>query len=142
MNMQESLQKAAADHRRQTAWQVWVPLVVAILAVVALAVLAAMFTMRDADFGTRWSSISLILLILPAMIAGFVFLALIGLMIYGSAKVLNILPPKMEQLSLLFDRISLEVKERSNQAVKPVLAVQGVRAGWQRLLWRLGLRRR
>jgi hypothetical protein len=76
-------------HRRQFAWQILVPLLVAVGLVIAAAVLIS----SGAGSLTRtWADVSIIWLILPALFFAVFFVIVLGFLIYGVARLLQVTP--------------------------------------------------
>ena len=62
-------------HRRQTAWQVILPIVLAGLILIGTVLLLCFATFRGNGDVDRWAAISIIWLVLPVMLGGLVTLA-------------------------------------------------------------------
>jgi hypothetical protein len=119
-----------AAHKKQMTWQVYVPLIFCTAILITGAVFAASSGTQQAG---KWASASVIFLILPTAAAGMVWLAITGLMIYGMARLLKIIPPFSAKAQNIFNLISLKTTELSNKTVKPVLGVNGLTAGARRI---------
>jgi hypothetical protein len=116
-------------HRKQTFWQIWVPLCLSILAVLFLAVLASVSAGTTAV--TEFSHLSTIYLVTPVLIVGFVFLAIVGLVIYGLTKLLDILPVYTRMVQGFFRQAAVIVRIWSDKLVKPILATRTWWAGFE-----------
>ena len=76
-------------HRRQFAWQILVPLLVVAAIIIAAAVLISV----GATSATRtWADVSTIWLILPMLFLALFVVILLGFLIYGVAKLLQVTP--------------------------------------------------
>jgi len=76
-------------HKRQLAWQILVPLLV----VMALAITAAVLISIGAASATRtWADVSTIWLILPMLFLALFAVLVLGFLIYGIAKLLQVTP--------------------------------------------------
>ena len=76
-------------HKRQLAWQILVPLLV----VMALAITAAVLISIGAASASRtWADVSTIWLILPMLFLALFVVIVLGFMIYGISKLLQVTP--------------------------------------------------
>jgi|YNPNPStandDraft_1061719.scaffolds.fasta_scaffold13788_2 hypothetical protein len=116
-------------HRRQVLWQIWLPVTIFVLAFIALATLSAIGTSRNADNGTFLSSISMIVLILPLIPVGLIAIIILAALIYGLAKVLQILPVYSLMIRTYIFQLSYFVLTWANRLVQPVLWLQSTSAG-------------
>jgi hypothetical protein len=127
-------------HRKQTFWQIWVPLCLSILVILFLAVLAAVSAGTSASpIVTNWSHLSLIYMITPALIAGFVVLAVLGLVIFGLARLLDILPVYTRKVQGFFHQVAVFIREWSDKTAQPVLAIKSWWAGFEAALRHIDL---
>lgn len=127
-------------HRKQTFWQIWVPLCLSILVILFLAVLAAVSAETSASsIVTNWSHLSLIYMITPALIPGFVVLAVLGLVIYGLARLLDILPVYSRMVQGFFRQMAVFIRMWSDKTAQPVLAIKSWWAGFEAALKHIGL---
>jgi hypothetical protein len=79
-------------HRRQVAWQVILPVVLAVLVLIGVIVLLSWSTFRaNGDVG-RWAAISTMWLTLPVMIGGLFVLAILIGVTYLVGRVTGLLP--------------------------------------------------
>ncbi len=76
---------------------------------------------------------SLIFVIIPTMIMALIPLAILGGFVYLMTRVLNILPPKLFQVQLFFDRIQRGVRQASDKLVEPSLRLGSLGAAWKSL---------
>ena len=76
-------------HRRQLAWQILVPFLVAVALVIAAAVL---ITSGAGALTRTWADVSIIWLILPALFFALFLVILLGLLIYAVARLLQLTP--------------------------------------------------
>jgi hypothetical protein len=116
-------------HRKQTFWQIWVPLCLSILVVLFLAVLAAVSAENPAV--TEISQLSTVYLVTPVLIIGFVVFVLLGAVIYGLSKLLNILPVYTRMVQGFFLQMAGFVRMWSDKSVQPVLAIRTWWAGFE-----------
>jgi hypothetical protein len=111
------------DHRRQMLWQVWLPLAVAIIIVLALEILAIIGATRGSPQVDRWGAISAVIVILPVLVFGLVFMAIFGGMAYGLALLLKKVPGWMLKAQLFMIHLALVIRRAADSATKPVMAV-------------------
>jgi hypothetical protein len=118
------------NHKKQTLWQIWVPLIIGILIMLFLGVMAVIITTRDVsgEFNTKWASISAIYLSLPALLVAFIFLTILIGLIYLFSKLYVIIPEYLHKgLGLLYQ--IRDAVDRSSQTVtKPVITAK---SKWQ-----------
>jgi sterol desaturase/sphingolipid hydroxylase (fatty acid hydroxylase superfamily) len=127
-------------HRKQTFWQIWVPLSLSILVILFLAVLAAVSAGTSASpTVTKWSYLSTIYLVTPILIGGFVVLAILGAIVYGMAKLLEILPIYTRIVQGFFRKMGGVIRKWSDKTVQPVLAIKSWWAGFEAARKRIGL---
>jgi hypothetical protein len=115
----------AREHQRQTFWQVWVPLGLGILFVLTLAALTIIGANRGSVAVTKWSHLSLVIMVIPALFVGLIILALLSAAIYGVAKVSKILPAYTRLVQAYAQLISSTIKVRSDQFLQPVFTIRG-----------------
>jgi hypothetical protein len=130
-----------ARHRKQKLWQIFVPLGLALAGMLALAIWAALATAGNPVTGMEWAAISIIFLSLPALLMGLIILIVLIGMIYLLSKLLGILPYYALILQTFIYRIGAVLLNVANKIVRPVLFINGVFAGWLKLLERLHLRK-
>jgi hypothetical protein len=124
-------------HRRQSFWQILLPLIVFILVILAGAVIVST---SPAEKASTWADISLIFLILPTMF-GFGVLALVTfVLVYAMGKALQIIPFGFYRVQDFFYRLNRRVRVISNQVVEPVMRIHSALEGTRTL--RRALRRR
>ena len=127
-------------HRIQTFWQIWVPLCFSILVILFLAVLAAVSAGTSASpTMEKWSHLSTIYLVTPILIVGFVILAIVGLVIYGMSRLLEIMPVYTRMAQAFFRQVAALIRAWSDRTVAPVLAIKSWWAGLETAFKHLGL---
>ncbi len=113
---------------------------ISILVILFLAVLAAVSAGGLASATvTKWSHLSAVYLLIPILIAGFVMLAVQSAIIYGLAKLLDILPVYTRKLQGYLRQLEAWIRKWSDKSSEPILAVQSWWAGFQTTMKRLGL---
>jgi len=123
-------------HRRQLALQIILPVVLFAILIVALMVLVNIATFRDGGDVGRWAAISTIWIVIPIMIAGFIFLALLTGIIYLLKRLLQITPLYTGQAQDLVHKIAIRIRRAADASVKPVIFLDSIGAMIKRLLGR------
>lgn len=124
-------------HRRDVRLQIILPLVIGILLVVVLAVLV---TLGSTAQVSQWADVSLIWIIAPMLVVALIFLAILGGMAYGLAKLLQVLPFYTRQVQDFFLLVRDRASDVTAKMVAPILNYESKKAS-QRALWR-NLRRK
>lgn len=104
-------------HKRQFAWQILVPLLVATFLLIAVAVLIASGT---ADTRT-WADVSTIWLIAPMMILALLIFVILGFLIYGLARLLQVTPRFTGKAQDFFGLLTEWVRKIADALAKPVV---------------------
>jgi hypothetical protein len=122
-------------HKKQTFWQIWVPLIACLLIFIFLAVLVILFTTRDVtgDFNTKWAGISIVFLSLPAIFTSFIFLVIICALIYLTAKIISQTPAFGQKILRFFYQVQNFVMHWGDKAVKPVVIIKSKWHGFSRI---------
>ena len=109
-------------HKRQLAWQILVPLLILVVLVIILAVLVA--TQAGTAANQTWSNISLIWLIAPMLIFSLVFIFLLGFLIYGIARLMQVMPQFTGRVQDFFILFSGKTRSLADGSVKPFIWFQ------------------
>jgi membrane protein required for beta-lactamase induction len=120
-------------HTRQVWLQVLIPVAVCALAVIALAVSVSLSGNTQV---TRFSDISIILLVLPGLLVGLVVIGIFGLGIFLQARFLRILPSYTALAQMYFDRLSQLVTRLSDRSASPILFFSSKAAGFKAIFRR------
>ena len=124
------------QHRKQLVSQIILPVVIAAILIVGLIVLVNVATFRDSGDVGRWAAISTIWIVIPMMVAGLIFLIILGGIVYLLKYLLNIAPVYTGQAQGLVYKIFGYIKRAADAAVKPVIFIDGIGASVERLLGR------
>lgn len=123
-------------HRSQRTTQILLPILLAAVLFLVMVVLVNIAAFRgNGDVG-RWAAVSTIWLAIPLCLMGFVFLALLGGLIYLMARLLGIAPTYTGRAQILVHKLGLRVRHVADLSVKPVFAVNGWGATIKALLGR------
>ena len=104
-------------HKRQLAWQILVPF----FAVTALILVVAVLVATGATDTRAWADLSTIWLIAPMLVVALVFAALLGLLIYGIARLLQVTPRFTGKAQDFFALLSTWARIIADGATKPFI---------------------
>ena len=116
------------NHRRQFWIQIFLPILLTVLLFIAVAVLTGTAAFGENGDSPRWAAVSTIWLIIPVMIFGLIFFAILAGFIYLLAQALKVMPPYSSQAQYYVNRAASEIKRFSDMAAKPVLFLEGITA--------------
>lgn len=110
-------------------WQIWVPLGLCIAIVLFLGVMAVLWTTQDVsgDFNTKWASISVVILSLPALIAGLLSFAILCGLIYLTSRLSRSLSQIIRRVLGFLLEFQGFVQHWGDKAVSPVI---GIKSKW------------
>ncbi len=122
------------NHHRELWTKILAPMLIAAAFLVALSVWIGLATFRDNGDVGRWAAISTIWIVVPFMLVGLIFLAIFGGLIYGMARLLNLIPPYSGYAQRIVWRVQGYVKRGADLAVKPIFGAEGLLASLRRLI--------
>lgn len=114
---------AARDHRRQVFWQISAPLAVAVLILGFLGYLASASTFSNFESGTKYSSISLIWILLPWLLIAFVTIIISAALIFGISRLLSIIPAYALKAQIFIEFLVGKVVYYNDKAAEPVIHI-------------------
>lgn len=123
-------------HRRQFVWQIILPVAFAALFMIALIVLINVATFQQGGDVGRWAAISTIWIVVPVMIAGLIFLVILGALVYLMKRILGITPRYAGLAQDYVNKAVVYVKRGTELAVKPVFWLDGIGASVKRFFGR------
>ena len=123
-------------HRKELAWQIIVPVVLSAILIVGVIVLVNVATFRDNGDVGRWAAISTIWIVVPIMVAGLIFLIILGGIVYLLKYLLQIAPTYTGQAQDFVHKIARYIERIADAIVKPVIALDGIGASMKRLVGR------
>jgi energy-coupling factor transporter transmembrane protein EcfT len=132
----EPVHESYRRHRQQRTTQIILPMVLVALVFLAVVVLINVATFRDNGDVGRWAAISTIWISIPVCIVGFVFLVLIGGLVYLMGRLLGIAPIYTGKAQDFVHKLAIRIRRAADIAVKPVFAVNGFVATVNALLGR------
>lgn len=104
--------------------------------IVGLIVLVNIATFRDNGDVGRWAAISTIWIAIPIMVAGLIFLIILGGIVYLFKYLLNIAPVYTGKAQDFVYRIAGYIRRIADAVVKPVIVLDGIGASMKRLVGR------
>jgi hypothetical protein len=107
-------------HRRQLAWQILVPFFVVTAFIFFVAVLVA----TGATATRAWADVSTIWVLAPMLVFALLFVAVLGVLIYGIAKLLQVTPRYTGKAQDFFALLSSWARIISDGAAKPFVWFQ------------------
>ena len=107
-------------HKRQLAWQILVPFLV----VMALILVAAVMVATGATNTRTWADISTIWLIAPMLVVALLFVTVLGFLIYGFARLLQVTPRFTGKAQDFFVLLSTWARIIADGAAKPFVWFQ------------------
>jgi hypothetical protein len=112
-------------HRRQVVRQIVMPVVLAALLMIGMIVLISMATFGQGGDVGRWAAISTIWIVIPIMVAGIVFLAILIGLIYLMALALGNLPQYTAIAQDYVFKARGYIFRAVDMIVKPILVLDG-----------------
>jgi uncharacterized membrane protein YjgN (DUF898 family) len=108
-------------HKRQLAWQILVPFLVVTALVIAVAVLVAT---GAASTNRNWADVSTIWLIAPMLMVALLFVIVLGLLIYGIARLMQVTPRYTGKAQDFFAVLSGRTRIIADGTAKPFIWFQ------------------
>ena len=132
----EPVHESYNRHRKQRTTQIILPVVLGALLFVGLVVLINIGTWSyNGDVG-RWAAIATMWISIPVCLMGFVFLALLGGLIYLMGRLLGVMPSYTGKAQDFVHRLAIRIRLIADKVVKPIIALNGYGATIKALLGR------
>jgi lysylphosphatidylglycerol synthetase-like protein (DUF2156 family) len=112
-------------HKRQLAWQILVPFLVATAVILGVAVLVAS---GSADTNRPWADVSFVLMIAPMLLVALMVVSVLGLLIYGIARLLKVTPKYTAKAQSYVASAAAGARKLADGSTKPVVWAQQARA--------------
>ncbi len=106
-------------HRRQVAWQIILPVVLAGLCLIAVAVLLSMAVAGGNAQVARWADVSTMWLSLPVMVGALVMLAILIGLAWAIGKGAAFIPPYSYKAQVFVSEVEKRVKQGAAYAYRP-----------------------
>ena len=132
----EPVHESYRRHRKQRTSQIILPMVLVAILFIGMIVLVNIATFRDNGDVGRWAAISTIWIVIPVCISGFIFLALLGGLVYLMARLLGVAPTYTGMAQDFVHKLAIRIRRAADMAVKPVFSVNGFGASLKALLGR------
>lgn len=132
----EPVHESYRRHRKQRTTRIILPIVLVALVFLGMVVLVNVATFRDNGDVGRWAAISTIWIAVPVCIMGFVFLVLMGGLVYLMGRLLGIAPIYTGKAQDFVHKLAIRIRRAADIAVKPIFAVNGFGATIKALLGR------
>jgi len=120
-------------HRRQLWTQILVPLLLSFVALAALGAFVGFAASNSNPDLSRWAAISTIWIVIPFMVAGVLFLAIFGGLIYLMGRFIKVIPPYTGRAQKIIWRIEGIVKRGADAVVRPIFGLEGATATIKKL---------
>ena len=122
-------------HKKQTLWQIWVPLTAGILIALFLCVMAVFLTSRDmsGEFNSKWAGVSVIFLSIPTLFAAFLFLVILVGLIYLASKLLHNAPVYGQKVIEFLQNVQAVTHNLSDKVAEPVINIKSKWHGFSTL---------
>ena len=124
-------------HRKQAAWQIILPIVLAGLILIGATSLILVGTFRDNGDVGRWAAISTIWLTIPVMIGGLVVLALFVGLAWAVGKAIGFLPPYTFKAQTFVTEMEARVKQGVSYAYRPARIFSRISHLIRDRMWRI-----
>ena len=120
-------------HRRQVLRQIAAPFVLVILLLAG-----AIYILSQSELASveRWAEISSMLLIAVFVLVLLIPLALVGALIFITARLIQQLPPYARQTQLAIERVKSQVRSGADISVQPMMQIQSFLAMLDTLIGR------
>lgn len=132
----EPIHESYRRHRKQRTTQIILPAVLAALVFIALVVLVIVATANGTGAVGRWAAISTIWISIPICTMGFVFLLLLGGVVYLMGQLLGVAPRYTNKAQNFVHKLAIRIRRIADMTVKPIFAVNGFGATIKTLLGR------
>lgn len=122
-------------HRKQTGWQILLPIILVSLIAVGLIVFLIIVSLRPGGAVTHmvWADISTIWILMPVIVLSIIPAALVAALIVGMSKLIKGVPHYGVLGQYYAERMAEKVKAIADKAAQPAIKVGGWNAGWKRL---------
>ncbi len=107
-------------HRRQVAWQIVVPIVLAGLILIGATYLVVVATFRYNGEVDRWAAVSTMWLAIPVALGGLLELALFIALAWAIGKAAAFIPPYTHKAQVFTSEVEARVKEGAVYAYRPL----------------------
>jgi hypothetical protein len=124
----QPVHKSYLKHRRQLVWQIVLPVALTAFLILLLIVLINLAAFHRGGDVARWAAVSTIWIVVPIMVAGFLFLALLTGLVYLLKKLLDVTPTYTGLAQDYVHRAAESIKRGADAAVRPIFFLEEIRA--------------
>jgi len=117
-------------HRKESFWQITIPLIVGLAFIAGLVVLTIVTAVQGGNV-SHAADTSLIFLIIPTMIMAIIPLALIAALAYGIIWLNKNLPPYFKQAQDFMVQVRDGLRSGADKATEPVIKIKSKLASWE-----------
>jgi hypothetical protein len=121
-------------HRRQTFWQIYLPIAAGFAAFLVLGILVVLSQETGNPELSRWAAIATIWLILPLLAFGTVALLVNLLFIFLFSKINNSLPDYGRPARFYVHRLAFQIRKLADRLVEPGISLQSNFNGFKAIL--------
>lgn len=114
-------------HRKQRVTKIILPVVISALVFISFVVWVGIATFNQGGDVGRWAAISTIWIVIPVILAGLIFLAVLIGLIYLMARAMSGLPYYTGIAQEYVFKAEAYIKRGANMAAKPIIAINGWR---------------
>ena len=132
----EPIHESYRRHRKQRTTQILLPIILVTILFLASVVLVNIATFANNGDVGRWAAISTMWIVIPVCLMGFVFLLLLGGLVYGMGRLLGIAPRYTNKAQNFVHKLAIRIRRVVDMTVKPIFAVNGFGATIKALLGR------
>lgn len=132
----EPIHESYRRHRKQRTTQILLPIILVTILFLASVVLVNIATFANNGDVGRWAAISTMWIAIPVCLMGFVFLLLLGGLVYGMGRLLGIAPRYTNKAQNFVHKLAIRIRRVVDMTVKPIFAVNGFGATIKALLGR------
>jgi hypothetical protein len=121
-------------HKRQFFWQILLPMLLVLLLGLAVGVIVIVSTFSGSGQPRLWADVSIIWLIAPMLLFALGLLAVLGTIVYGMVKLLQVTPTYTGKTQDIFAKIAMWARKIADGMVKPFVWVRQAGAVLQNLV--------
>ena len=116
-------------HKRANFWQIIFPMIVVFLLFVTVSVTVAT---RSNEVASQWADVSTVWLLIPVIIFAIIIMVIMGGLIYGLARLIDITPKGTQKLYGFIRLVGKKIESLADSAAKPVIKSGGFSASLRR----------
>jgi uncharacterized membrane protein len=114
-------------HRRQFWLHIFLPMILAVILIIAVAAIMGVAAFGANGDSPRWAAISTIWLLIPVMVFGLLFLAILFGLVYLLVRALQVLPSYTSSVQYYINRAASEI---ISLTWRPTCVHRGLKPAW------------